>query len=353
MNILFGQGKLNISSKLMNLASAGDTIKADLLIMTTAAGKVAVVSTVSNTTPMVVTTTGAHGYTTGDIVVVEGVGGTTAANGTWQAGTTASTTFQLLTRLDGVNSTGNGVYTSGGFCVDITTAATATDLGANGGSNANGTAVSLTGQTISAFGIFNASSVTWSGLSATKSWAVALWDSTASNNLIAWINGNQQVYVVTQAASSSTAIAVNRLPSAIATGTTLIFSDGASATLSSQANAGDTSLAVSSTAATIHRQATADVQNLQPDPHLNGGPPVHAGRGLVDDGHLGHHHQQDLPALRRRVMQARFAMHEDVVLNGETGETQPQENHVVEVGRSAEREARAGRRGSPRDGAPS
>lgn len=274
MNILFGQGKLNIGSKAMNLASAGDTIKACLLTMTTATGKVALISSSTNATPIVITTTAAHGYSNGDIVVVGGHAVNTAANGTWQISGVGSTTFSLTTRLDAVNSTGNGTGAATGWCVDITTAATITDLGGNGGSNGNGTDISLSGQSLASFGIFNASAWTWSNLSATKSWAVALYDSTASNDLVAWIDGTQQVYVVTQAAASSTSIAVNRLSAAIANGTTLVFSDGSSATLTAQANVGDTSLTVSSTAAIVHRQATADVVTFNTTVSSTSGLPV-------------------------------------------------------------------------------
>lgn len=267
-NILFGQGKLNIGSKLMNLAAAGDTIKASLLTMSTATGKVALISSSTNASPIVVTTTAAHGYSNGDIVVIGGHTTNTAANGTWQIAGVTSTTFQLTTRLDGVNSTGNGVGGATGWCVDITSAATISDLGGNGGANGNGADVALTGQTLSAFGTFNASAWTWSSLSATKSSAIALYDSSASNDLIAFIDCTYQVYVITQAAASATTIAVARLPVAIASGTTIVFSDGSSATLSAQANVGDTSLTVTALAAIVHRQATADV------PTLNAGLPV-------------------------------------------------------------------------------
>jgi hypothetical protein len=253
-NILFGQGKQNIGNKSMNLGS--DTLKGTLLTMSSAAGKIALVSGATNATPIVVTT-GTHGYSTNDIVVVGGVGGNLAANGTWQLGTTTTTTFQLLTRVDGANSTGSGAYTSGGWCIDVSTAAVLSDVSGN----SLGTDVSLTGVT-NTLGVINASPCTWSSLTATKVWALGLYDSTASNELIAWIDGTYQVYVITQAASSSTAIAVARLQAAIASGTVLQFSDGTSATLTAQANVGDTSLTVSSTAATIHRQATADVVTL-------------------------------------------------------------------------------------------
>jgi hypothetical protein len=61
----------------------------------------------TNATPIAITITG-HGYSTGDTVVVTGVGGNTAANGTWEITVTDANTFTL----DG--SAGNGNRTSGG-----------------------------------------------------------------------------------------------------------------------------------------------------------------------------------------------------------------------------------------------
>ena len=61
----------------------------------------------TNATPIAITIAG-HGYSTGDTVVVTGVGGNTAANGTWEITVTAANTFTL----DG--SAGNGNRTSGG-----------------------------------------------------------------------------------------------------------------------------------------------------------------------------------------------------------------------------------------------
>jgi hypothetical protein len=250
-NILFKTGKQNIGNKA--IAFNADTFKASLLTMSSAAGKIALISSSTNASPIVVTTSAAHGYSTGDIVVVGGHTTNTAANGTWQLGTVASTTFQLLTLLDGNNSTGNGVGGATGWAIDITTAAVLSDVSAN----SNGTDVSLSGVTNTG-GVINSSSWTWTGLSATKSWAIAIYDSTASNDLIAWIDGTFQLYVVTQAAAAATAIAVQRLPVVLPNAQAIVFSDGASATLSAQANVGDTSLTVSSLAAIVHRQATAD-----------------------------------------------------------------------------------------------
>jgi hypothetical protein len=61
----------------------------------------------TNATPIAITITG-HGYSTGDTVVVTGVVGNTAANGTWEITVTDANTFTL----DG--SAGNGNRTSGG-----------------------------------------------------------------------------------------------------------------------------------------------------------------------------------------------------------------------------------------------
>lgn len=278
-NILFGQGKLQLGSAAINLSSAGNTIKASLLTMASATGKVALIASSTNATPIVVTTSAAHGYTTGDVVVIGGHATNTAANGTWQVGTTTSTTFQLLTLLDANNSTGNGVGGATGYAVDITTASTISDLGGNGGANANGTDVSLTGQSISAFGVYNASGVSWTGLSAVKSYAIALYDSSASNDLLAWIDGMYQVYVITTAAASATSIAVARLPVQIASGTTLVFSNGASATLTAQANIGATALAVSSLAAQVTAQSTADVVTYNSSLAITSGLPFTPGAG--------------------------------------------------------------------------
>jgi hypothetical protein len=61
----------------------------------------------TNATPISITCT-AHGYSTGDTVVIASVGGNTAANGTWEITSTGTDTFTL----DG--SAGNAAYTSGG-----------------------------------------------------------------------------------------------------------------------------------------------------------------------------------------------------------------------------------------------
>ena len=66
------------------------------------------ISNATNASPIRVTTTVAHGWTTGAKVVIESVAGNTAANGTWTITYVDATNFTLN------GSTGNGAYTSGG-----------------------------------------------------------------------------------------------------------------------------------------------------------------------------------------------------------------------------------------------
>jgi hypothetical protein len=65
------------------------------------------ITAASNAGPIVVTSAG-HGYANGDRVLVDSVGGNTAANGSWAIANKTDNTFEL------VGSTGNSNYTSGG-----------------------------------------------------------------------------------------------------------------------------------------------------------------------------------------------------------------------------------------------
>lgn len=67
-----------------------------------------VVSDATNTSPIEITTSVAYVIATGSQVSIAGVGGNTAANGTWTVTWIGGSTFSL------VGSTGNGAYTSGG-----------------------------------------------------------------------------------------------------------------------------------------------------------------------------------------------------------------------------------------------
>lgn len=75
------------------------------------------ISSSTNATPIVVTTSSAHGLVPGDYVMVTSHTTNTNANGVWKVGTTpTSTTFQIL-QMNGSNTTGNG---TGGATGNIT-----------------------------------------------------------------------------------------------------------------------------------------------------------------------------------------------------------------------------------------
>ncbi len=71
------------------------------------------ITAATNASPIVATVTG-HGYSTGDELVIEGVGGNTAANGRWIVTVIDADTFSLN------GSVGNGAYTTGGTATEIT-----------------------------------------------------------------------------------------------------------------------------------------------------------------------------------------------------------------------------------------
>jgi len=75
------------------------------------------ISSSTNATPIVVTTSSSHGLSAGDTVIIDNHATNTNANGVWKVGSPASTTFELL-HEDGTNSTGNGSG-SGGTVTDI------------------------------------------------------------------------------------------------------------------------------------------------------------------------------------------------------------------------------------------
>jgi hypothetical protein len=66
-----------------------------------------VITGATNASPIVITDAG-HGLETGEQIVIAAVEGNTAANGTWYVTVVNSSTFSLD------DSTGNGVYTTGG-----------------------------------------------------------------------------------------------------------------------------------------------------------------------------------------------------------------------------------------------
>lgn len=238
-----------------NLVGAGswtaDTIKAMQVSLSTPDVAIKAITGATNATPIVVTAT-AHGFANGDIVVQQNILGNTAANGTFKVAGVTTNTYNLTTVKDGLNTTGNGAYTSGGSAIDLTLAANTTDV--DGGRN--GTDQTLTATT-NTLGVLDAADPTFTGVSGGVD-AIILYDNTTSVPMV-FIDGKQQLVVAADAASSATTVAIEPAAGVVASGVSMIFSNGVTATLTAGINFGDRTITVSALSAGIAKGHTADV----------------------------------------------------------------------------------------------
>jgi hypothetical protein len=206
----------------------------------------------------------AHGYVTGDIVLITGVLGTTTANGIWMVTNAGANS---LTLFDPTNPTQQGTlvgtYTSGGFAVNLGPSIL---TWAGYSANLLGTAVSITSPT-EADGVASGANVTFvsvpvgSGFPAVGIMLIATASSvsgtlTGTDIPIAWIDG-QMMVTCSGAIAAATTLPVERIPAPIASGIVLPFSDGNTATLSGAASAFARTLTVSSATVTNGARASA------------------------------------------------------------------------------------------------
>lgn len=96
-----------------------DTMKLALLNRATMDAAKAITNA-TNATPIVVTSN-SHGYANGDIIVIGGVLGNTAANGKFIVAGQTANTINLTAYPGGSNVAGNGAYVSGGHMLNLTT----------------------------------------------------------------------------------------------------------------------------------------------------------------------------------------------------------------------------------------
>lgn len=235
-----------------------NTFKAALLDLDTADVGIKAITGATNATPIVVTAT-AHGFTNGDIVLIGKVGGNLAGNGVWKIANIATNTFELTDPVTATNVVGSAAYTSGGYAVCLGPSASGDNLD-DYDAAVVGTAQTLTSPTVTA-GVADAADVTYSAVSGATVEAILIYKDTgtaSTSRCACIIDGRHIVTCAAQAASSATSIAVERLAAGIPNGTVLTFSNGASATLSALANAGDRTVTVTSLAAIITAGSRAD-----------------------------------------------------------------------------------------------
>ena len=237
-----------------------NTFSAALLDLGTTDVAIKAITSSTNATPIVVTST-THGFTNGDLVFIDGHTTNTAANGFWKIANVAANTFELTNPVTAANAVGNGVGGATGYAVNYGPSASGDNWDDFDGALV-GAKVNLTAPTVTA-GVADAADVTFTSVSGNSVEAIAIFKDTgtpSSSRMVGLITGKFIVTCAVQANTSATSIVVDALPYAIPTATVLAFSNGASATMSALANAGDRSLTVSSLAANI----TANSRALAP-----------------------------------------------------------------------------------------
>jgi hypothetical protein len=133
-----------------------DTMKFVLLDMTAYGLQV---TAATNAAPIQLTT-GTHGLTTNDRVLVGGVGGNTNANGIWQVTVVNATAFTLQ------GSTGNAAFTSGGWVVKLDADQFLSDIPSGARSVLSGAAGSKTFTPGATGMIFDTADVTFTAVAA-------------------------------------------------------------------------------------------------------------------------------------------------------------------------------------------
>jgi hypothetical protein len=240
--------------------------------LTDAAVKAVADCTDDTITPIVLTVTG-HGWTDGDLVVVKGVGGNTAANGLYRIANQDTNTFELVTVEDSLDSVGNGNYTSGGCVLNLTAANDVADVdGAF-----VGTVSDDLGSKTNTNGVIDAADPASMTLDDTAH-AMLIAENTgtpANDQLIHFQDGEIQVIVAADAAQSATTLWVRPLAGDLDDDQTMIFSNGVTATVNGAHTKGDRSITVDALPDAITAGHEASVHTT------NGGFPIMSAGGPV------------------------------------------------------------------------
>jgi hypothetical protein len=215
------------------------------------------ITAATNASPIVCTTDSAHGWQNGDLVVVvaNGANGNTAAIGTFRLSAASGSTFALQSADENtpLNTTGNGAWAGTAGVINLTRIATFADV--DGAKVGGQTDKSLTNCTVLANGIVDADDpASWTSFTGTVSaflLALGATPGTAGNVPIVFQDGRTCVRVAATVAPSATSIPVYPLEGDIASGVSIVFSNGVTATLSAPASAGATTIAVNAISAGI------------------------------------------------------------------------------------------------------
>jgi len=252
-NALFELGRQGFLDGTIDWDTA--TISAALLDLNTADVSIKQISSSTNATPIVVTTSAAHGFTNGDLVYIADHTTNTCANGIWAITAASGSVFSLTNPVSGANSVGNGVGGATGYAVNLGPSAVA-DNWDDFSAAIVGTKQNLSGKTVTA-GVADAADVTFTSVTGATVEAVAIFEDTGTettSQMIALITG-KHIVTANTLLSAGTTLLVEPLVAAIPNSTVLAFSSGQTATLTALANAGDRSLTVAST--TINAGARA------------------------------------------------------------------------------------------------
>lgn len=252
----FASGDLDWDADTFNVMP----IKLDGTLTDTAIKQITAITTA---TPPVVTTSAAHGFATGDIIVIPAAAGMLNAKGTFKIGAASGSTFSLLT-LDGQNVVGTGTFTGttcainltiadfwddldGALCTGAPALASASALGTK--TNTNGTigAANVTGITLNdtCHGIVTIKNVS---------------NTAGSSRVVHFADGKTMVRVVADASSSATTIFVEPLEGPIPTGTVIQMTNGVAVTTNGAASAGARSLTVNALSGAITAGHHGDAQ---------------------------------------------------------------------------------------------
>jgi hypothetical protein len=214
----------------------------------------------TNATPIVITVDSTSGWTTGDIVVIRGVGGNVSANGTYKITVVNGTTFSLQTMVDGLNVIGAAAYTSGGCVINLTLADFYDDI--NGAVIATGGISGDIGSKTNVDGLLDGADVTFTSLNGTAHAVVMRLDTgtdgTARN--LVFNDGKILVTCAANAATSATTLYVEPLTNDLPDNAVMVFSNGVTAQLNGAHSAGARALTVDALPNAIVAGHTADVQ---------------------------------------------------------------------------------------------